>query len=82
MKKNRKGGSLLGLLVLFFAVCFCSGCQGCSNMKLNSQKDGMLWEISGNGLSHKSYLFGTMHGGGHNFSQKEIFTAFPSWVKS
>lgn len=77
MKKNRKGGSLLGLLVLFFAVCFCSGCRGCSNMKLNSQKDGMLWEISGNGLSHKSYLFGTMHGGGHNFSQKEIFTAFP-----
>ena len=46
-------------------------------MKLNSQKDGMLWEISGNGLSHKSYLFGTMHGGGHNFTQKEIFTAFP-----
>ena len=37
----------------------------------------MLWEISGNGLSHKSYLFGTMHGGGHNFTQKEIFTAFP-----
>lgn len=77
MKKNRKGESLLGLLVLFFAVCFCSGCRGCSNVKLNSQKDGMLWEISGNGLSHKSYLFGTMHGGGHNFTQKEIFTAFP-----
>ena len=77
MKKNRKGGSLLGLLVLFFAVCFCSGCRGCSNVKLNSQKDGMLWEISGNGLSHKSYLFGTMHGGGHNFTQEEIFMAFP-----
>lgn len=77
MKKKRNGKSLLGLLVLFFAVCFCSGCRGCSNMKLNSQKDGMLWEISGNGLSHKSYLFGTMHGGGHNFTQKEIFTAFP-----
>lgn len=36
----------------------------------------MLWEISGNGLSHKSYLFGTMHGDGHNYKLEEIFTAF------
>ena len=77
MKKNRKGKSLLGLLILFFAVSFCSGCRGCSNVQLDSQKDGMLWEISGNGLSHKSYLFGTMHGDGHNYKQEEIFTAFP-----
>ena len=77
MKKNRKGKSLLGLLVLFFAVSFCSGCRGCSNVQLDSQKDGMLWEISGNGLPHKSYLFGTMHGDGHNYKQEEIFTAFP-----
>ena len=46
-------------------------------MQLDSQKDGMLWEISGNGLSHKSYLFGTMHGDGHNYKLEEIFTAFP-----
>ena len=45
-------------------------------MQLDSQKDGMLWEISGNGLSHKSYLFGTMHGDGHNYKLEEIFTAF------
>lgn len=77
MKKNRKGKSLLGLLFLFFAVSFCSGCRGCSNVQLDSQKDGMLWEISGNGLSHKSYLFGTMHGDGHNYKLEEIFTAFP-----
>ena len=77
MKKNRKGKSLLGLLILFFAVSFCSGCRGCSNVQLDSQKDGMLWEISGNGLSHKSYLFGTMHGDGHNYKLEEIFTAFP-----
>lgn len=77
MKKNRKGKSLLGLLVLFFAVSFCSGCRGCSNVQLDSQTDGMLWEISGNGLSHKSYLFGTMHGDGHNYKLEEIFTAFP-----
>ena len=75
--KNRKGKSLLGLLILFFAVSFCSGCRGCSNVQLDSQKDGMLWEISGNGLSHKSYLFGTMHGDGHNYKLEEIFTAFP-----
>lgn len=77
MKKNRKGKSLLGLLILFFAISFCSGCRGCSNVQLDSQKDGMLWEISGNGLSHKSYLFGTMHGDGHNYKLEEIFTAFP-----
>lgn len=77
MKKNRKGKSLLGLLILFFAVSFCSGCRGCSNVQLDSQKDGMLWEIPGNGLSHKSYLFGTMHGDGHNYKLEEIFTAFP-----
>ena len=77
MKKNRKEKRLLGLLFLFFAVCFCSGCRGCSKVKLDKQKNAMLWEISGNGLSHKSYLFGTMHGGGHNFTQEEIFMAFP-----
>ena len=77
MKNNRKGKSLLGLLILFFAVSFCSGCRGCSNVQLDSQKDGMLWEIPGNGLSHKSYLFGTMHGDGHNYKLEEIFTAFP-----
>lgn len=46
-------------------------------MQLDSQTDGMLWEISGNGLPHKSYLFGTMHGDGHNYKLEEIFTAFP-----
>ena len=82
MKKNRKGGSLLGLLVLFFAVCFCSGCRGCSNMKLNSQKDGMLWEISGNGLSHKSYLFGTMLVAGITLHRKKSSRRFLSCVRS
>lgn len=46
-------------------------------MQLDSQTDGMLWEISGNGLPHNSYLFGTMHGDGHNYKLEEIFTAFP-----
>ena len=34
---------------------------------------GWLWEISGNGLTQKSYLFGTCHGGGHSFTHDEVF---------
>ena len=33
---------------------------------------GWLWEISGNGLQQKSYLFGTCHGEGHNFTREEL----------
>lgn len=51
-------------------------------MELDYQKNGMLWEISGNGLAHKSYLFGTMHGDGHNYTQKEVFMAFPQLCKA
>lgn len=38
-----------------------------------SNKAGFLWEISGNGLTKKSYLFGTCHGDGYNFTKEEIF---------
>lgn len=34
---------------------------------------GWLWTISGNGLTQKSYLFGTCHGEGHNFTPEEVF---------
>jgi Uncharacterized protein conserved in bacteria len=34
---------------------------------------GWLWEVSGNGLAQKSYLFGTCHGGGHSFTHEEVF---------
>ena len=34
---------------------------------------GWLWEISGNGLTQKSYLFGTCHGGGHSFTYEDVF---------
>ena len=34
---------------------------------------GWLWTISGNGLTQKSYLFGTSHGDGHNFTKEEVF---------
>jgi len=35
---------------------------------------GWLWEVSGNGLAQKSYLFGTCHGEGHNFTKEEVFS--------
>ena len=38
-----------------------------------SNKVGFLWEISGNGLTTKSYLFGTSHGDGYNYKKEEIF---------
>lgn len=38
-----------------------------------SNKAGFLWEISGNGLTKKSYLFGTSHGDGYNYKKEEIF---------
>lgn len=35
---------------------------------------GWLWEVSGNGLAQKSYLFGTCHGDGHQFTTDELFS--------
>ena len=35
---------------------------------------GWLWEVSGNGLRQKSYLFGTCHGDGHRFTKDEMFS--------
>lgn len=42
---------------------------------------GWLWEISGNGLAQKSYLFGTCHGEGHNFTKEEVFS-FPGFQEA
>ena len=42
---------------------------------------GWLWEISGNGLMQKSYLFGTCHGEGHNFTKEEVFS-FPGFQEA
>ena len=42
---------------------------------------GWLWEISGNGLTQKSYLFGTCHGEGHNFTKEEVFS-FPGFQEA
>lgn len=45
--------------------------QGTSATEENTL--GWLWEISGNGLQQKSYLFGTCHGDGHVFTIDEVF---------
>ena len=41
------------------------------NLETNNTP-GWLWEVSGNGLKQKSYLFGTCHGDGHNFTKEEV----------
>ena len=38
-----------------------------------SKTPGWVWAVSGNGLSQTSYLFGTCHGDGHNFTREEVF---------
>jgi len=64
-------------MVLLLAISSCLGLQGRSAIVANDQESGMLWKISGNGLRQESYLFGTMHGDGHDYTSEEIFKAFP-----
>jgi len=49
------------LVMAFFAMNFCNAQS--KSIKLKQNKDGntLLWQISGNGLKHPSYLFGTFH---------------------
>ena len=37
----------------------------CTSIAKQRPEGGWLWKISGNGLSHPSYLFGTYHGSPH-----------------
>ncbi len=46
--------TFIGLLLLI-------GISVCAQQKSNEKYPSLLWEISGNGLSKPSYLFGTMH---------------------
>lgn len=43
------------LLTILFNTMMSASCK-------NNAEEGLLWEISGNGLTEKSYLFGTWHG--------------------
>ena len=38
----------------------------------SEENPGWLWEISGNGITEKSYLFGTCHGDGHIFTKEDL----------
>ena len=49
---------IITLLLLQFSVLFASSQQ---TKKAEKKYQGLLWEISGNGLTKPSYLFGTMH---------------------
>ena len=60
---------ILPIILVVAAITMTS--QKCSDSTTNNP--GWLWEISGNGLAQKSYLFGTCHGGGHSFTHEEIF---------
>lgn len=52
---------------LLALIAFIANAQTASN-------PGWLWEISGNGLEQKSFLFGTCHGDGISFTDEEIYS--------
>ncbi|MCR4592435.1 MAG: TraB/GumN family protein [Bacteroidaceae bacterium] len=62
----------------FFAAllgCAFISVSVCAKTKVSNstaKNPGWLWEISGNGLTQKSYLFGTCHGDEHIFTTEEI----------
>ena len=47
------------LPLAFLLVSF--GCSGQSQETINPVQNSLLWEVSGNGLTKKSYVFGTIH---------------------
>ncbi len=49
---------LLPLLVFFYS---CKAQVEQPELKINKDSNSLLWQISGNGLKHPSYLFGTFH---------------------
>ena len=52
---------LLYLFCLIFSLATANAQSGESKLKTNADDNTLLWEISGNGLSAPSYLFGTFH---------------------
>ncbi|MCS7075191.1 MAG: TraB/GumN family protein [Bacteroidia bacterium] len=64
MKRQFSILNLVISLVLYLSTCSFA------------QQKGLLWEISGNGLTQKSYLFGTMH-----VTDERVFN-FPNGFKS
>ena len=53
-----KTAKLLLLLTFFYS---CTAQPKKSNLIINKDNNSLLWQVSGNGLQHPSYLFGTFH---------------------
>lgn len=67
IKKNMKKNIIIALLAVITTSAIAQ------DAKDNADRNpGWLWTISGNGLAQKSYLFGTCHGDGHNFTREEV----------
>ena len=49
---------ILLLLIIFFS---CKAQPRQAKLIINKNENSLLWEVSGNGLAHPSYLFGTFH---------------------
>jgi len=49
---------ILSLIIIIF---FAGNCTAQTNLITNKDDNSLLWQISGNGLKHPSYLFGTFH---------------------
>lgn len=47
--------------ILFFIAVFCSTAFAQQKTDWHQDQQGLLWEISGNGTTKPSYLYGTMH---------------------
>ncbi|MBQ6964712.1 MAG: TraB/GumN family protein [Bacteroidaceae bacterium] len=60
------------IITALLAVLTLTAFSQCTSTTAESTP-GWLWEISGNGLQQKSYLFGTCHGGGHSFTYEDVF---------
>jgi uncharacterized protein YbaP (TraB family) len=52
---------LIQLLCFVFVINSCKAQSVSSNLKTNADDNTLLWEITGNGLTAPSYLFGTFH---------------------
>jgi uncharacterized protein YbaP (TraB family) len=57
-------------IILYLTLVFAAITASSQNHSDNCP--GWLWAVSGNGLAQKSYLFGTCHGDGHNFTKEEV----------
>jgi uncharacterized protein YbaP (TraB family) len=49
------------IILILVVPVFSNAQPGAANLKTNADDNTLLWEVSGNGLTKPSYLFGTFH---------------------